>query len=95
MIAKLTELVAKENTYGFSLLALRLILHHLSHRKQSTRVNNSYSEWFAVMFGVPQGSIFGPLLFIIFLADLFFIRRNTDIANFANSNASYLSAKNA
>ena len=48
-------LIAKLNAYGFSLPALRLIHDYLSHRKQRTRVNNSYSKWLAVMFGVPQG----------------------------------------
>ena len=41
-------LIAKLNAYGFSLPALRLIHDYLSHRKQRTRVNDSYSEWFAV-----------------------------------------------
>ena len=50
-------LIAKLNAYGFSLPALRLIHDYLSHRKQRTRVNSSYSKWLAVMFGVPQGSI--------------------------------------
>ena len=84
-------LIAKLNAYGFSLPALRLI--HV-YKKQRTRVNNSYREWFAVMFGVPQGSILELLLFNIFLADLFLLYSDIDIANFADDNTLYLSPKN-
>ena len=71
-----------------------MIHDYLSQRKRRTRDNNSYSEWLAIMLGVPQGSILGPLLFNNFLADLFFIHNDTDIANFADDNTPYLSAKN-
>ena len=76
------------------LTALRLIHDYLSLRKQRTRVNYSYSEWLAVMFGVTQGSILGLLLFNIFLADLFLILSDIDTANFADDNTPYLSAEN-
>ena len=47
--------IAKPNAYRFSLPALWLIYDHLSHRKQTRRVNNSCSEWLVVMSGIPQG----------------------------------------
>ena len=85
-------LIAKLNAYGFSLPALRLIHDYLLNKKQRTRVNNSYSTWVEIVFGVPQGSILGPLLFTIFLADLFFVANSMDIANYANENTPYATA---
>ena len=74
----------KLNTYGFTLPALKLIHNYLSNRKHRVRVNDSYSLWQDTLFGVPQGSIVSPLLFNIFLADLFLILNNTEIANYAD-----------
>ena len=85
-------LIAKLNAYGFSLPALRLIHDYLSNRKQRTRINNSYSTWMEIVFGVPQGSILGLLLFSFFLADLFFIVNSTDIANYADDNMPHTTA---
>ena len=59
-------LTAKLNAYGFSLPALRLINDYLSNRKQRTKIENTYSTWLDIIFGVPQGSILGPLLFNVF-----------------------------
>ena len=49
-------IIAKLNSYGFSLSAIKLIHDYLSNRKQKTIVNNSYSEWLT-MFGLLQRSI--------------------------------------
>ena len=59
-------LTAKLNAYGFTLSALRLINDYLSNRKQRTKIENTYSTWLDIIFGVPQGSILGPLLFNVF-----------------------------
>ena len=85
-------LIAKLNAYGFTLPALKLVHDYLSDRKQRTRVNNSYSTWFEIFFGVTQDSILGPLLINIYLADLFFILNKTDIANYADDNTPYTSS---
>ena len=47
-----------------------------------------------IVFGIPQGSILGPLLFNIFLIDLFFIIEDTNIASYVDDNTPYVSAGN-
>ena len=73
---------------------LKLIHNYLSNRKQRVRANDPYSLWQGILFGVPQGSILGPLLFDIFLADLFFTLNNTEIVNYADDTTPYTVSDN-
>ena len=65
-------LIAKLAAYGFDQPSLCFIFSYLSGRTQRTKVNNAYSSYTDIKYGVPQGSIVGPLLFDIDICDLFF-----------------------
>ena len=71
---------------------LRLIHSYLTDRRQRTKINMSYSPWEEIVFGLPQGSILGPLLFNIFLCNLFFIMKETDFSSYADDNTPYRTA---
>ena len=58
-------IITKLNSYGFSWFDLKSAHSYLSDRKQRAKINNSYNKWLAIIFGVHQGSILGPLLYYV------------------------------
>ena len=56
---------------------------------QKTKINSGYSSWDEIIFGFLQGSILRPLLFKIFLCNLFLIMENIDIASYADDTTLY------
>ena len=82
-------LIAKLEAYGFSRLSLALIFSYLTGRKQRTKINNSLSEWADISSGIPQGSILGPLLFNIYINDIFYFIKEDKITNYADDTTPY------
>ena len=87
-------LIAKLHALNFNMNALNLIFDYLTERKQRVKINSRFSSYLDKFQGAPQGSILGPLLFNLFLCDLFLFVEEADIMSYADDNTPYVCSEN-
>ena len=75
------SLIAKLHAYGLTTEALTFLYSYLKRSQQGVKINDAESIFKVLLSGVPQSSILGPILFNIFINDLFLFINKAKLAN--------------
>ena len=79
-------IICKLYAYVVSASACKLIASYLYKRKQRVKIENENSEWLDISKGIFQSSILGPLIFNIFINDIFYVIQDGNMYNYADDN---------
>ena len=74
---------------NYTRMTFLLMRSNLQDRWQRVKINATYSFWTQLLQQVQQGSVFGPILFNIFINDIFFALKGIDICNFTDGITPY------
>ena len=86
-------LISKLKKTGLSNLLIKWFKDYLSNRVQRVVIKGDTSVWEEINCGVPQGSVLGPLLFLIYINDLIDVIKNCSVNLFADDTCIYYSSK--
>ena len=82
-------LIVELHAYGFDKTSTEYLKDYLSHRKLKIKINKTFSNWTNILHGVTQSSTLSPLIFNVFLCDLFLFKSNIDLVSYADDNTPF------
>ena len=82
-------MIVELHAYGFDKTSTEYLKDYLSHRKLKIKISKTFSNWANILHGVTQSSILGPLIFNVFLCDLFLFKSNIDLVSYADDNTPF------